>query len=392
MVQPLVSSAHIAQQLLNASTSSRPPSRPRSFSATRKHAAVNDDYDDSASDLDYSDGSDDDGASLVEERFLDPISPEAIFMKAIAYSRVLSPIGHKFALDMPLRVLAVATGFTESLSGDIHTLRALDGTRELAISHSRLTLADAEEVAASLARRTREYSPSPELPPEQAFRALSLSDDHTFAPSSNADHATPLETVAHRIPPATVDPLAASGTATPAERAAHEAASARAFGSALLSNLSSRAGTPARTRSPSPASASAPASRVRPVATTQTREELLEWYQFTAAGQHRHRTALDRLLEGVQAAQTVSGGGEAVEDALPRPPVSLAHEGGAPTLRVAAQGGEELVFELGEEEEVEEEAEGADDADAEAAEHERDEVERSQAARRRLARRELVGR
>ncbi|BGP39915.1 hypothetical protein JCM10450v2_003892 [Rhodotorula kratochvilovae] len=389
MIPPLVSSAHLAQQLLGAASPSRPPSRPRSFSATSgKQSLVEDAYDDSASDLSDLEDSDDDGASLIDERFLDPLSPEAIFMKAIAYSRVLSPVGAKFALDMPLRVLAVATGFSESLNSDIHTLRALDGHRELAISHSRLTLPVAEDVAAFLARREREDSPSPELPPARSFQALSLGDDVVIAPHPLANDVDPIENIArrvarHRARPAAAEPPAVSGTATPAERASHEATSARAFGDALLSNLSSQAATPTRARSPSP--------RARPAAaaTTQTREELLEWYQFTAAGQHRHSTALDRLLEGVQAARGASEEG----DALPRPPVSVALEGGAPTLRVAAaEGGEEFVFELVEEEEVEEEAEQAGDAEAEAAEHEHEEVERREAARRRLARGELVGR
>lgn len=138
------------------------------------------------------------------------------------------------------------------------------------------------------------------------------------------------------------------------------------------------------------------------------REELLQLYQFTAAGQHRHSTALDRLLENVAetarerrlsaGAGTAAGASaSAVEAAREEPTreVTLTHEDGTAILRVrAVDRGVEYVFEIAEDEdevegEDDETSRREDDPEAEEAERERDEQEQ-RVARRRV--RDLVGR
>lgn len=279
-------------------------------------------------------------------------------------------------------------------------MRALDGRKELAISHSRLTPEQTRDVAAFLARREHAAT--------DALSSLSLGNDDIDEPAAQPAPAAPSPSRRARTrtrPGAATPPSSFPGSApfppgaTPSERAELEAHSARTFGDSLLSGLSSLAATPQRARSPSPG---AHVER-------EAREELLEWYQHAgvpAGGSARQGTALDRLLDRVEAAR--AGGQVGDEDELARdgwatePPLSVALEGGAPVLRVpAADGGDEFTFELVHEEVETEEDEqlramvarvASDEAEAEAAVREREQQEQQEAARRRRARRELVGR
>ncbi|GAA5846020.1 hypothetical protein JCM9279_004759 [Rhodotorula babjevae] len=415
MLPPYPSSAQLAQELrraaataperspaATAASSSSSRVKPR-FAAQDAHASSSSESDDT---LDSDSDDDDDASSLIEEHFLPPMSEEATWCKAFTYARVLSAVGQHFATDFPMRVLAVATGFSESLNGDIHTVRALDGHKELAISHSRLTPEQTRDVAAFLARRATD-----------ALSSLTLADDDTdesAAPSAHPHAPARSSSSSRRLsarprPGATTPPSSFPGRApfppgaTPSERAELEALAARTFGDSLLSGLSSLASTPQRARSPSPG----------PRVEREAREELLEWYQHAGAGpagagaSGRQSTALDRLLDRAEAARA-GGGAVGDEDDLARagwatePPLSVALEGGAPVLRVpAADGGDEYTFELVHEEVETEEDEqlramvaraANDEAEAEAAVREREQQEQQEAARRRRARRELVGR
>ncbi|GAA5907224.1 hypothetical protein JCM8208_006724 [Rhodotorula glutinis] len=402
MLPPNLSSAQLAQELRRAAATApeRSSGATAASSRVKPRFAAEHAEDSSSSESEDSLDSDDDDASLIQEHFLPPLSEEATMCKAFTYARVLSGIGQHFATDFPLRVLAVATGFSESLDGDIHTVRALDGHKELAVSEEYLTPEQARDVAAFLARREQ----------ADALASLSLSSDDiddlvvppasapapTSSPSRRARTRTRsgLATPSSSFPGSAPFPPGATAT----ERAELEALSARAFGDSLLSGLSSLAATPQRARSPSPG----------PDAEREAREELLEWYQHAGAAGGRQGTALDRLLERAAAARADGEGEVGDEDELARdgsatePPLSVALEGGAPVLRVpAADGGDEFTFELVQEEvETEEDGElralvarvADDEAEAEAALREREQQEQQEAARRRRARRELVGR
>ncbi|GJN89258.1 hypothetical protein Rhopal_002237-T1 [Rhodotorula paludigena] len=354
MAAPLVSSAYLAQAAVSAAARSAAASpvastsRERSISFNSQHSgkAREDVLADALDLLDDDSDYDDDEEDLVDEWFLDPTSDEAILMKALAYCKTLSSIGQRYATDLPMRVLAVATGFTEALSS--------------------LSLGAGDDLVA----------PVPRVP-----------------------------TLRRR----TASPPPASGTLTPAEL---ETAHARSFGDSLLSGLSSlaasRAPTPPleRSRSASPSMPPLVSSAEHDPSATAAREELLQLYQFTAAGQHRHSTALDRLLENVaetarerrlSAGAGSGAGASAVEAAREEPTreVTLTQEDGTAILRVrAVDRGVEYVFEIAEDEdEVEGEDDETprreDDPEAEEAERERDEQEQ-RVARRRV--RDLVGR
>lgn len=167
---------------------------------------------------------DDDEEDLVDEWFLDPTSDEAILMKALAYCKTLSSIGQRYATDLPMRVLAVATGFTGTSSRSCVSVARAHSETACRIAQRRHTHATRPRrsspacclALAPLARRAERSSDSPSPP-----RARSNPFSRTAAHRSPVLSLPERRRRPRRARPARPDPAAPHRVSPSRERDPH---------------------------------------------------------------------------------------------------------------------------------------------------------------------------
>ncbi|GAA5977649.1 hypothetical protein JCM11641_006889 [Rhodosporidiobolus odoratus] len=291
---------------------------------------------------------DDEGVDLIEERFLDPMSDEGIAVKVAAYAASLSTFAQHYVVELPRRVLARATSFSETYENGVLTIQALNSEDVIAVGAHRLTPELQSAYAASRARR-RQSGPSP-----PSLSSLRL-DDAPASPPGESSSPVPNR---HLHPPSST--TGGDSSSTPAlPRDSDLSVSSAVLHTHTLPLSAPPPPSARRRRSPSPpfhpiplAIASPPPFADLPGVdlapssdTDPARDELVHLYHFTAAGEHRDSTALGRLLEGVAEVARIRRVAAA--------PAPAARNTSAPS-----EEGLEFMFEVEqEEEEVEEEVE-----------------------------------
>ncbi|GAA5941663.1 hypothetical protein JCM1841_006920 [Sporobolomyces salmonicolor] len=348
MPLPLVSSAYLAQQAIRSATSSSSASSSASSSTASlahgdggKWHSDDDEYGVNSDTTEDESDRDDDTAFMVDERFLDPNSEAGIATRISGYCASLSPLGRHYALELPRDVLQAATQCcSETLNSGILTVRAQRGDQVLAVCHARIS--PDEEIEWKAFHSST--APSP--------RARS---SRTSSPPSSSSSSSSADRSPRRVPnrhPHLPTPAADNDQSTaPPPRAD----SALSVSSAVFHprTLPLSAPPPRRRRSsPSPpvsvssTAPSAPSVRDRPTsgAAAAAEEEDEEAGRGADDDDERTTAALSALLDQVLAQAierdpdaSARGGGDGRGGGVPRPP------------------GDEFVFELREEEEVEEE-------------------------------------